>query len=139
MNLNNKTGGLGVLIALIFITSVLFGELAFILTGGLTGLKADVGLSGAWFISLVFQVLFTFLSFSGFVLFLILSKYHRLLNIEIIPTLLSASLIPILIPITTNAFKSAESISYYWFVFLFITLSCLSYLSVTILYNRFKK
>jgi len=135
MNLNNKTG---VLISLIFITSVLFGELAFILTGGITGLKADVGLSGAWFISLVFQVLFAFLSFSGFVLFLIISKYHRLLNIEIIPTLLSAALIPILIPFTTNTFKIAESISYYLFVFLFITLSFLSYLSVTVLYNRFK-
>ena len=92
MNLHNKSG---IIISLIFITSILFGELAFILTGGITGLKADIGLSGAWFLSLVFQVLFAFLSFSGFILFLIISKYHRLLDIEIIPTLLSAALIPI--------------------------------------------
>ncbi len=136
MNLHNKSG---VIISLIFITSILFGELAFILTGGITGLKADIGLSGAWFLSLVFQVLFALLSFSGFILFLIISKYHRLLDIEIIPTLLSAALIPILIPFMYSTFKIAESISYYLFAFLFIALSFLSYLSVTALYNKFKK
>lgn len=61
------------MIAIIYAAAVIGGYSAFVLTGGISGIGRDVGISGAWILSLIVQFLYATLLTVGFLSFFLLT------------------------------------------------------------------
>lgn len=89
----NKEKIVILIITWIPVTTIVIGEISFFLAGGIPALASDVGVSGAWGLSIFIQFLYAMLSIIGFVIFLFLGKNQSLLKANKLAAILSAGII----------------------------------------------
>jgi len=121
-------------LAWIVVTTVIIGEISFFIAGGISALATDVGVSGAWGISVFMQLLYAIMSVVGYLAFLYISKKHKSLKANKVAATLSAGIITASINLF-GVFYNGASIQFIWFSIIIISLSFTAYTLSSLTYN----
>ncbi|NEZ02538.1 hypothetical protein G4Y73_00070 [Wenzhouxiangella sp. XN201] len=121
--------------ATVLLATLTIGPLSFLLFGGINGLASDVGMSGAWFLTLFFHLLYGALSVVGLTFALLAIKAAR----KPFPSVPCIATIGSIIAITPNllsAFRPWGPFDFYLFILLFIAFSSILYLAGSMIGRR---
>lgn len=122
------------LIGSLLVSSVVGGELSFYLSAGIPLLANDVGLSGAWGLSILMQFIYAVLSIAGFIIFMLLGRKNKLLTPNFLTVVFSAVLISVAINLFGVIYEGA-SIEFAWFSLIIVALSAISHAIITAAVN----
>lgn len=101
------------MIAIIYTVTIIGGFLSFFIAGGIPKLASDVGISGAWGLSVFLQLFYATVITAGFAIFILLS--HKIAVLK--PTRVSVATTSLLVSVSINlygVFRTGPGIEIVW-------------------------
>jgi len=121
-------------IGIIYLAMLVAGILSFTLAGGISRLASDVGLSGAWIVLTLSQLLYGTLSVLAFVAFTYMVKKYK----KIIPTTIPTILCVVIVSVSINLFgiyQTGLGVDFLLFCLLVIAFTFVLLVTITQIYN----
>ena len=123
-----------ILILAIVASSVIGGELSFIVAGGIPMLASDVGIAGAWSVSLIIQFIYSALSVAGFIIFFTVFRNIKVL----LPNLMSVIISAIIIASSINihgVYHTGRTHEFLWFAIVFVAIAAVTHCVIALIVN----